>query len=757
MSSEMDDVIHEYIAECQEMLDRLNERLSVVEKDPNQSEILRAIARDLHTIKGNSQLFGFLQVGQVAHAMEECLQNLKEAPSDVLPPLVDLILEGLDVIDQLFASIKATSKEHDLPAEVNAICQKLRDFLAKKTSKSQITRVPEPGENLNQTAVQEATQKIKQTIEEGPSDTIRVQIDILDNLMNLTGELVLIRNQLSQIAKTSGDDHLDRVSQKLQIISSELQTEVMKTRMQPIGNILGKFTRIVRDTARSVGKSAELNLSGSETELDKSLIEAVRDPLTHIVRNAVDHGIESLADRKKSGKPEQGTINIRAYHEGGHVNIEISDDGRGLSRMKIGSKAIERGLITPEALARMTDREIYNFIFYPGFSTASKVSNLSGRGVGMDVVRTNIEKIGGSIEIHSAAGKGTTIKLRIPLTLAIIPALIVKTGAQRFAIPQVNLAELIRVKIDTELHQIEMLQGQPVYRLRGHLLPILNLAQILSKGRLPETKSPDDREAKTSVSTNDNSVRIAILTSENRTFGLVVDEIEDSADIVVKPIPAFLKEINAYSGATILGDGAIALTIDVSGLAKLAGLTAREDQESLPREHISLQGDLRNQREEKISANHTEYLRVDIRSKGSYAIPLKAVSRLEEIASSEVQSAGDRKVVKYRGSLLPLVSIANALGINPDWPRLEKIPTVVVRENNRLYGLVVAGIVDIFSSESQLDCQIQHKDGLLGSIVDAGEVITMIDASRIIQRHFTEHLSEHLIHPQVIPQGSRNL
>ena len=670
---------------------------------------------------------------------------------------MDLILEGLDVIGKLFASIKATSTELDLREEVNAICQKLGDFFAKRTSRSQITRVPEPGENLNQNAVQEATQKIMQTIEEGPSDTIRVQIDILDNLMNLTGELVLSRNQLSQIAKTSGDDHLDRVSQRLQIISSELQTEVMKTRMQPIGNILGKFTRIVRDTARSIGKAAELHLSGTETELDKSLIEAVRDPLTHIVRNAVDHGIESIADRKKSGKPEQGTINIRAFHEGGHVNIEISDDGRGLSRMKIGSKAIERGLITPEALARMPDRDIFNFIFYPGFSTASKVSNLSGRGVGMDVVRTNIEKIGGSIEINSATGKGTTIKLRIPLTLAIIPALIIKTGSQRFAIPQVNLAELIRVKVDADHQQIEMLQGQPVYRLRGHLLPLLNLAQILSKVGKNEQKNANEMDKNTAASANDNSIRIAILTSENRTFGLVVDEIEDSADIVVKPIPSFLKEINAYSGATILGDGTIALTIDVSGLANLAGLTARDDQETLNRDHTSLQGDPRNQTEDTKSDNHVEYLRVDIRSKGAYAIPLIDISRLEEISSSEVQTAGDRKVVKYRGSLLPLVSVANALGICPDWPRLEKIPTVVVRENSRLYGLVVGGIVDIFTSESQLDRKIQQKDGLLGSIVDSGEVITMIDASRIIQRHFTEHLSEHSIHPQAIPQGDSNL
>lgn len=740
MTSEMDHVISEYIAECQEMIQRVNERLSSLEHDASPHETIRAISRDIHTIKGNSQMFGFLQVGQISHSMEECLQKYKETSSGVTPPLIDLLLEGMDVIAQLFASIKATSRESTQQEVVTAICQKLAKLSDHMAPKNQVTHVQDAAAIQSQNAIQEVVQKTKQIFDEGPTDTIRVQIELLDKLMNLTGELVLIRNQLSQIAKFADNENMNKVSQRLQVISSELQNDVMKTRMQPIGNILGKFNRIVRDTARNIGKSAELFLSGTETELDKSLIEAVRDPLTHLIRNAVDHGIESPADRKKAGKSESGNISIRAYHEGGHVNIEIRDDGRGLSRMKIGSKALERGLITPEVLARLSDREIYNFIFYPGFSTALKVSNLSGRGVGMDVVRTNIEKIGGSIDIMSTAGKGTTVKLRIPLTLAIIPALVVRSGRQCFAIPQVNLAELIQLRTDNSAHQIEFLQGQPVYRLRGHLLPLLHLGNVLLS---PKDQGASSEPASPSLVNRQpgDSVTVAILNTEDRFFGLIVDEIEGSADIVVKPIPTFIKDLGAFSGATILGDGDIALTLDVGGIAERSGLRQHEPQGTSSKDFYSASGRTFQEVSHEKKPHPAEFLRVGILSKSAYGIPLESVMRLEEIPSSDVQISGEQKVVKYRGSLLPLVSISKVLGLTQDWPVSEKIPVIVVHEKSRLYGLVVKNIFDIFSSHDRIDREITQSDGLLGSLIHEGEVITMIDPPKIIQRHFASHLT----------------
>ena len=740
MSSEMDEVINEYITECQEMIQRLSERLSTLEKDSTPQETMRAITRDLHTIKGNSQLFGFLQVGQVSHAMEECLQKLKDAPTDVLPPLIDLLLEGIDLISQIFVSIKANNAEQPMPEAVAKMCTKCGDFVAKRLTKAQVTKVPEPLDNPNQQTVQEVTQKVKQVLDEAPTDTIRVQTEVLDKLMNLTGELVLIRNQLSQLAKSAANEEMVGISQRLHVVSAEMQNDVMKTRMQPIGNILGKFTRIVRDTARSIEKEAELTLSGTETELDKSLIETIRDPLTHIVRNAVDHGVESPAERKKAGKSEVGQISIRAYHEGGHVNIEISDDGRGLSRMKIGSKAIERGLITPEALSKMADREIFNFIFYPGFSTASKVSNLSGRGVGMDVVRTNIDKIGGSIEISCMACMGSTFKLRIPLTLAIIPALIVRIRNARFAIPQVHLAEVLQLRKDDPAHPIDMLQGQPVFRLRGQLLPLLKLCSVLCSDKTPPQSVFGQKSASTSDQHQVDHIQVVVLTTELCTFGLIVDDIEDSADVVLKPIPNFLKDFGAFSGATILGNGDIALTLDVGGLAKISGLRKQLHHDDMGKDQTRGGGSLfQNTSTNEKNATH-EFLRVDIKARGPYALPLERVSRLEEIRSSDVQISGDQKVVKYRGSLLPLVSVSSVLGLSSEWPTADKIPTVVIRERDRFYGLVVGKIVDIFSSDANLDLNLAHDEGILGSMIDGGEVITMIDAVRIIEKHFHQQL-----------------
>src|ERR1700691_3382471 len=391
-------------------------------------------------------------------------------------------------------------------------------------------------------------------------ETIRVGVTLLDKLMTLVGELVLARNQLLQISNTVEDTGLQAVSQRMNLIATELQEEVMKTRMQPIGNIWAQFPRTVRDVALGCGKEVEIEMEGKETELDKTIIEAIKDPLTHLVRNSVDHGIELPEVRVKAGKDRAGRLILRAFHEGGQVNIEITDDGAGLNVERIRKKAVERAVITAEQAARMSEREIFNLIFLPGFSTAEKVTNVSGRGVGMDVVKTNVEKIGGTVDVQSSLGRGTTVRVKIPLTLAIIPALVVTCGGDRYAIPQVSLLELVRLKADHVSKGIELVHGAPVYRLRGRLLPLVYLSRELKL------------TAPRSATKSDGAINIVVVQADERRFGLVVDQINDTEEIVVKPRRKQLKTVKTFAGSSIMGDGKVALILDVLGLAQRASV-----------------------------------------------------------------------------------------------------------------------------------------------------------------------------------------
>ena len=401
--------------------------------------------------------------------------------------------------------------------------------------------------------------------------TIRVDVGLLDKVMNLVGELVLARNQVLQFANRMKDTSFLAASQHLNLITTELQAGVMKTRMQPIGNIWSQFPRTVRDVALGCGKEVGIEMEGKETELDKTIIEAIKDPLTHLVRNSVDHGIELPEERVKAGKDRTGRLILRAFHEGGQVNIEISDDGAGLNVERLRKKAVERAVITAEQATRMTDREIFNLIFLPGFSTAEKVTNVSGRGVGMDVVKTNVEKIGGTVDLQSTPGRGTTVRVKIPLTLAIIPALVVTCGGDRYAIPQVSLLELVRLEADEVAKSIELVHGAPVYRLRGRLLPLVYLNQELKL-------AADARPAKE----QDGAVNIVVLQADERQFGLVVDQINDTEEIVVKPLRKQLKTVKTFAGSSIMGDGKVALILDVLGLAQRASVVTETRDRASP-------------------------------------------------------------------------------------------------------------------------------------------------------------------------------
>jgi len=501
---------------------------------------------------------------------------------------------------------------------------------------------------------------------------------------------------------------LNATSQRLNLITSELQEGVMKTRMQPIGMIWNKLPRVVRDVAHSLGKQLELEMEGAETELDKTIIEAIKDPLTHMVRNACDHGVEDTETRIRKGKPAKGTLKLKAYHEGGQVNIEISDDGAGIDAERVKRKAIEKGLIRAEQAAVMSEREAIGLLFLPGFSTAQTVTNVSGRGVGMDVVKSNVEKIGGAVDIATKLGEGTTVKLKIPLTLAIIPGLLVTSGGHRFVIPQVSLLELIRLEGDA-ISKIEFVHQAPVYRRRGALLPIAYLNEVL---KLPPTIS---EEAK----------NIVVLQAEERQFGLVVDGVNDTQEIVVKPMGKQLKGLTCYSGSTIMGDGAVALILDVLGIGQLSGVLNRTRES-----HRQDAGEMATAEGQK--------QRLLLFKSGSFerlAVPLSLVARLEEIPLASVEYAGGRRVVQYRDQILPLIALSSIIesSFSDDAERSDPIQVVVFSNEENTMGLIVDKIVDIVEEAVTMRRSNSPRQGILGSAVVGKKVADFLDLQSIIE------------------------
>lgn len=543
----------------------------------------------------------------------------------------------------------------------------------------------------------------------GVTQTIRVNVDLLENLMTMVSELVLTRNQLLQILRSTDDSEFNAPLQRLSHVTSELQEGVMKTRMQPIGNAWSKLPRIVRDLSLELGKKIDLQMIGAETELDRQVLEIIKDPLTHMVRNSADHGIESTEDRLAAGKSETGTITLNAYHEGGHILIEISDDGKGLAAEKIKAKAIANGLATESELSSMTEHQIQQFIFAAGFSTAAQVTAVSGRGVGMDVVKSNIDKIGGTVELKSTEGKGTVFTIKIPLTLAIVSALIVECGSERFAIPQISVVELVRASADAE-HKIEMIHGTPVLRLRNRLLPLINLRKLL------DVEDADDM-------TDLDEAFIVVSQVGAYTFGIIVDKIYDAEEIVVKPVSTLLRQIPIFAGNTILGDGSVIMILDPNGIAQSTGEIQVADQ----------QGQALQERADDIEKDRVALLLFRAGGKQPKAVPLALVARLEEIDFENVEYSSNRAMVQYRGSLMPLIPI------DPDetFPDSGKKPTLVFSDRSRSMGLVVDEILDI--TEDRL--VVEHgaaKPGFIGSAIIAGKATEIIDTAHFLTTAFPD-------------------
>jgi two-component system, chemotaxis family, sensor kinase CheA len=694
--SELDEVMREFLIECHENLDQLDRDLVILEQDPRHRDVLANIFRTIHTIKGTSGFFDFHTLGAITHSGENLLSKLRDGALLVTPDITGGLLALVDAVRALLARIESSGKEGD--ADYSALVARL-DRLQVPPTRTVAPPTPEPAE----VAAQDVVGGITET-------NIRVDVGLLDRLMNLVGELVLTRNQILQHASGHKDPVFLGTSQRLNLITTELQEGVMKTRMQPISTIWSKFPRVVRDLAVTCGKQVRLTLEGKETELDKSIIEAVKDPLTHLVRNAIDHGIECPADRVARGKPAEGHLCLRAFHEGGQVNIEVTDDGGGIDPIRVRDKAIERGLVSREQAARMTERELLQLIFLPGFSTAATVTSVSGRGVGMDVVKTNVERISGSIDLQSRPGRGATVRIKIPLTLAIIPALLVHSGGDCYAIPQISLLELVRLEREQARRSIESLHGAPVYRLRGRLLPIVYFNRELCVADAPEAKDAD-------------AVNIVVLQADGRPFGLVVDGVSDTEEIVVKPMCKQLKGVPIYAGATILGDGRVALILDVLGLAQHAGVVAEIRDRNVPTVAPAPEAASRLQ----------STLLVGLSGDRQMGIPLSQVDRLEEVPHQAVERSGGREVTQYRGAILPLLRLTALLGDGGPLCPVEpqgSLQVVVCAAAGRRVGLVVDRILDVVDAAADSSGPGGH--GLVGTAIIQDRVTDLLDVSALV-------------------------
>nr|WP_315588591.1 hybrid sensor histidine kinase/response regulator [Bradyrhizobium viridifuturi] len=787
----MDDLLREFLTESSESLDTVDNQLVQFEQDPNNAKILDNIFRLVHTIKGTCGFLGLPRLEALAHAGETLMGKFRDG-MPVRAEAVTLILSSIDRIKEILAGLEAAeaepegndrdlidqleamvergmaamaagdaAAEEDVPvveapsvqadmAEGTLVVQTLeRPLRPGEVSLDELERAfreteievaapaPAPAAKLvaaapaaepAEAAKKPARKAAAEDVQEGDkiaNQSIRVNVDTLEHLMTMVSELVLTRNQLLEISRRNEDTEFKVPLQRLSNVTAELQEGVMKTRMQPIGNAWQKLPRIVRDLSGELGKQIELEMHGADTELDRQVLDLIKDPLTHMVRNSADHGLETTAERLAAGKPEQGTIRLSAYHEGGHIIICIADNGRGLNTERIKAKALQNGLVTEAELEKMTEAQIHKFIFAPGFSTAAQVTSVSGRGVGMDVVRTNIDQIGGTIDIKSVAGEGASVTIKIPLTLAIVSALIVEAGGDRFAIPQLSVVELVRARANSE-HRIERIKDTAVLRLRNKLLPLIHLKKLL---RI------DDGATTTSDAENGF---IVVTQVGSQTFGIVVDGVFHTEEIVVKPMSTKLRHIDMFSGNTILGDGAVIMIIDPNGIAKALGASG------------SSAHDMADDNASAHAASGEQLTSLLVFRAGSSqpkAVPLGLVTRLEEIATDKIELSNGRYMVQYREQLMPLVQMA---GVEVQAQGSQ--PILVFADDGRSMGLVVDEIIDIV--EEKLNIEVAgSQDGILGSAVIKGQATEVIDVGHFLPMAFADWFSRKEMRPSASAQS----
>ncbi|WP_103716238.1 chemotaxis protein CheW [Bosea psychrotolerans] len=731
----MDDLLQEFLSETGENIDTVDRELVRFEQEPNNREILRNIFRLVHTVKGTCGFIGLPRLEALTHAAESVIGQFRDGAT-VSAIAVTAILETIDCIKEILAELAEKGQEpvgndEVLITELLALADQAKAELSHRLpengepsdpvaayltrhgsplSEDELDLVfrsapgPERGPNGRIEApatAKAADEAAPREVRPGGSATLRVSVDTIEHLMTMVSELVLTRNQLLEISRKQEDVGLKAPLQRLSLITAELQDGVMKTRMQPIGNAWSKLPRIVRDLGAELGKRIELVMEGTDTELDRQILDLIKDPLTHMVRNCADHAIESREERLAAGKPEHGTIRLAAYHEGGSVTIAVSDDGRGLDIARIRRKALQQCLAQEAELERMSDAQISRFIFHPGFSTAESVTAVSGRGVGMDVVKVNVDAIGGIIDIASTPGVGTTITIKIPLTLAIVSALIVVAGKQRFAIPQIVVRELVRVKAGAD-HRVEQINGAPVLRLRDRLLPIIALSALMGAAGAP---------------TDDGFIVVTQI--GERQFGILVDGVFHTEEIVVKPMSTKLRHIPLFSGNTILGDGAVVLIVDPNGIARLVGAAATVD---------ALRVETPAQAQPP-AAEKTTMLVFRAGLEGVKAVPLSLVTRLEEVDAGEFQHSGGRVLLHYRDRLMPIIPVGEAA------IRTEGLqPLVIISDGELILGLAVDAIVDIVDEVLDVEIASMSDRGVIGSAVIRGRATDILDLAHYLPK-----------------------
>jgi len=753
----MDDLLREFLTETVESLDVVDVELVRFEQEPNNTKILDNIFRLVHTIKGTCGFLGLPRLEALTHAAEALMGNFRGGRR-VTGEAVTLVLATIDRIKTLLDELERHQKEpegndNDLIAQLQRMSggsapaapaghaagpamaplespvgagEIPPDIMERARRMSRAAQAnahgaaPAASAEAKPAALRRGTMPIVDNTETAGRDddrpngkvanqSIRVHVDTLEHLMTMVSELVLTRNQLIEIVRRHEDSEFKAPLQRLSNVTAELQDGVLKTRMQPIGNAWQKLPRIVRDLSAELGKPIEFEMYGADTELDRQVLDLIKDPLTHMVRNSADHGLEMPAQRLAAGKPERGTIRLSACHEGGHIIIDISDDGRGLNFERIKAKAIAVGLASEAEIDKMTEAQVLKFIFAPGFSTAEKVTSVSGRGIGMDVVRANIDQIGGTIDVKSVSGRGTTFTIKIPLTLAIVSALIVEASGDRFAIPQLAILELVRVRSNSE-HRIERIRDAAVLRLRNKLLPLVHLKALLKIGEHADAGA--------------ESGFIVVTQVGNQTFGIVVDRVFHTEEIVVKPMSTRLRHIAMFSGTTILGDGSVILIIDPNGVVQAIGMAEAERRTA--EEERGADGDT-----QEVATESMLVFRAG--SPNPKAVPISLVTRLEEIDARTIETSSGRPLVQYRGQLMPLVPANDEVRIKTSGTQ----PVLVFSDEERSLGLVVDEIVDIV--EDRLDIELaSEQSGLIGSAVIKGQATEVIDIAHFLPLAFDD-------------------
>lgn len=762
----MDELILEFLSETQEGISNIDNLLVEFEKEPKNTDTITQIFRILHTIKGTSGFLGLNKLGSVAHSGENILNRIREGTIEPTPNLIQLVFKSIDYIKFIVDTIREEGKEPDLDfsdlareidVALNGISgssensdhaepenkvhkeEKTEPQVLSEPEPEISTPTPEISKSSEDTAKNSKdTKSIKSDEESSPksskssekkgggADSIRVKLDLLDHLMQAVSELVLTRNQLLQLNKQnySSDSQFNRPFQQLSNITTDLQESVMKTRMQPISNILSAYPRMIRDIANDLGKKVRLEFYGESTELDRHLLESIKDPLTHMIRNSVDHGIESPEIRQSVGKPEEGCVRIAAEHAAGHVVIKISDDGKGLNVDKLRQKIVEKGLCLEKDVAALSRNQIFQFIFHPGFSTAEKVTSVSGRGVGMDVVRTNIEKIGGSIELNSKDGEGTCFTLKIPLTLAIMPVMIFVSNENRYALPLINILELIRIAENSE-YQIEEINDSPILRLREKIIPLIFLENILNDKPTEETENSNFKRT------------ILVCKNADLIFGLVVDRIIDIEEIVVKPLSQIFKNSeHKYSGTTILGDGGVIMIIDPQAISQEIKMNSSTSEIERHNEESTYQ---QKYHQEQRTSTHVLLFR-DYNTKDIRAIPLEFVTRLEELNPSKIEVISGENVLRYRGGIMKIITLDS----NSDKFERESIEVIVFSDGNNIVGLAVEEIVDIVKYSFDQYILNSSNEKFIGSSEIEDRLVEIVNISYIFHKSHGTPILQHV-------------